>query len=89
MKKIKVHTTKRDIETGIKGSCTRCPLAYAFSRAFKRKISVGSCMFWPAYSYRYKARHLPLEAMNFVSDFDRGDIKISPFTTVVSVPNDW
>lgn len=78
MKTLKVQVTQEDIDTGIKGSSCRCPIAKALFRA-TNKIHLVACDYildfldrrWypePADEYKMK---------DFIENFDKG-FKVSP-----------
>ena len=84
---MRVEVTQEDIEIGIKGNARACPLAHAFRRALPgRDVTVFRHWAydegpegWNESRETWKQRskigrfHLPQEATDFVSRFDRGD----------------
>ena len=80
-KTIRVEVTEEDIAKGEKKDHCYCPLALAFKRAGLKDPIVEN----------YTAEHagglieLPLEACDFVHDFDLGR-PVEPFTFTVELP---
>jgi hypothetical protein len=88
---VHINVTQRDIERGIPGKSSSCPIARAVKRTrwgrSKLTVTVGrftvravSLGAWGASAYK-----LPEDAQNFVSEFDRArDVEPFSFTLEVS-----
>jgi len=64
-----INVTQEDIENGQHG-CSRCPIALAASRAYGRQVYVGTYNIYADYDGRNVLAKLPVNAVQFVSQFD-------------------
>lgn len=92
MDKIKIQVTQEDINKGISGNCTECPIALAVLRALPhfQMVRVGHDMIhcWVFAEDKEKGRwhynagnrtyDIPREAQDFIRDYDR-DRPVEPF----------
>jgi hypothetical protein len=77
MDEILVDITSEDISEGKPGSCGKCPIALAATRAMGRQVTVGATTIGEFFGTRYW--NLPEIAMNFIADFDC-DRPVKPFS---------
>ena len=79
---MKIEVTQHDIDYGVRGEYSLCPIA----RAVKRKINGEVIVFGDDISFfttdiirRYSYYKLPQKAKDFIKRFDEGK-KVKPFT---------
>lgn len=93
MKKIKISITQKNIDTGIRKDCTKCPIALAFKEKFKffttaNVYSDGSFVIKNPYSYLNLCDYLPRSAKTFIKNFDEhGIFDVIPFFFYLKVSN--
>ena len=78
---IKVTVTTEHINSAVRGSDTRCPIAISFRRQSDLKINVKSLtngMSWFILKGKKKLYKLPSVAVHFAMDWDEG-LKVTPF----------
>jgi hypothetical protein len=90
VRRVVVEVTAEDIAKGEKGSCERCPIALALARAadMDRVHAHLDCLWgWPAGDPDANSivASTPIEASNFIDDFDSGE-PVNPFTFTVELP---
>lgn len=77
---IEISVLARHVHYGVRGNCTRCPIALAIIDAGYAHPYVGSNIeFQSKTSSAVFAYHIPKEVSNFMMDFDRTG-KGKPFT---------
>ena len=76
-----VEITQEDIDQGIKGECSKCPLALALKRVFPID-EVG--VYYFTFSVGRKHHNLSDEAMMFVRNFDESKKLVQPQTLKVT-----
>ena len=79
--KLNINVTQNDINKGVKKSCTSCPIA----RAIKRLKVVDTVYVYPFTAYiNEQHRGLPVEAWQFIQDFDGGR-EVKPFKFTLEI----
>ena len=79
---MKIEVTQKDIDEGVQGECTLCPIALAFKRSsnFKRVYVNGKTIdVWYRGDQGIKTYKLPKKAQTFVKRFDRQE-PVKPFS---------
>ena len=79
---MKIEVTQKDIDEGVQGECTLCPIALAFKRSsnFKRVYVNGKTIdVWYRGDQGIKTYELPKKAQTFVKRFDRQE-PVKPFS---------
>ena len=80
---VTVDVTQADIDAGVKRKCDQCPIARAVRRVVgaDKEVTVNPVSIYIDGGYW----RTPLEASNFISDFDNGH-PVVPFSFEVNVP---
>ena len=79
---MKIEVTQKDIDEGVQGECTLCPIALAFKRNINFKavyVNGKSIDVWYPRSGGVKTYELPKKAQTFVKRFDRQE-PVKPFS---------
>ena len=79
---MKIEVTQKDIDEGVQGECTLCPIALAFKRSsnFKRVYVNGKSIdVWNRCDQGIQTYELPKKAQTFVKRFDRQE-PVKPFS---------
>lgn len=82
-----INVTQQDIDSGIKGDCSLCPVARAASRAFphhKSNVSGYHMYVMDQPGNRWRQAVLPPPAWGFISAFDSG-WEVLPFSFEVDL----
>lgn len=89
---VRIEVTQEDIDAGVKGSCSQCPIGRAFERALGPGFGIqygsqGVNLLHSDSVYKQAtlATALPRECRNFVMDFDAG-LMVRPFNFSVAIP---
>lgn len=76
---IHVVVTQEDIEKGIKGDTSNCPIANALKRMGYTDVKVGYLHSWIHRNGRTLTVRMPIEASFFVDNFDNRET-VAPFS---------
>jgi hypothetical protein len=80
---MRIVVTQKDIDTGSRFDAGQCPLAKAFTRAFKQPYAVGITGYGPVGTDNpLFHQKLPQKALQFRKDFDCY-VKVKPFQFTV------
>ncbi len=82
-KTIVVNVTAKDIRCGEHGMCSKCPVAFALSRAMNEPCGAGALRSWWKYSDGL-TKDLPAAALRFIQRFD-ARLPVMPFEFKVTV----
>ena len=76
---MRVNVTRADINKGCPESVHFCPIARAVRRKGYKRVSVGNTICIGQYGHGLREFDLPYTAMNFVDNFDAGEV-VKPFS---------
>ena len=79
---MKIEITQHDIDYGVRGEYSLCPIARAVKRKIYGKVTVSGdhiSIFTTDIIRRYSYYKLPQKAKDFIKRFDEGK-KVKPFT---------
>lgn len=82
---IEVQVTQEDINRGVRGHTTRCPVALALQRIYP-KAFVGTSYWKPDGLGPHESFYLRESVQRFTNDFDSGK-HVEPTTLVIEGPN--
>jgi hypothetical protein len=77
---VKIQVTQEDIDIGVKGSSTQCPIARAITRLGYADVIVGASIDFYTNSYHedYHNYPTPVIALDFIDAFDYSE-PVEPF----------
>src|SRR5690348_452339 len=86
MQTFQIEVTQEDIDKGLKGNCSACPIALAVNRTIPGANSTVSDMFNHVYcpGVSRKNADTPDDAAWFISDFDDGK-PVEPFSFTLTL----
>lgn len=81
---IEVKVTPEDIENGIRGDCSECPIARSLMRIVNQPVSVGPDWISIGLKGLY-GRATPWRATEFIRAFDH-NMPVTPFSFDLAIP---
>lgn len=74
-----ITVTRQDIDLGIRGGCTQCPIALALRRKFQLPETIDVQVYGGHCKIDEQLYQLPPTARVFVKNFDRSRLSVRPF----------